>query len=117
MSTDFRQRHMKIVNLSAAALIVVALSGCSAAGSPTRRDDSPTGSARPSTNSAEGSTPMATTPAAEPTPPAAPSPRTGARGAPNPPAPQGADPEHPRDLVGPPMTITGTVTTAGGCTI
>jgi hypothetical protein len=36
---------------------------------------------------------------------------------PNPPTTQGADPEYPRDLVGPPMTITGTVTTAGGCTI
>jgi hypothetical protein len=109
---------MKTVNLSATALVIIMLSGCSAAGSPTRKDDSPAGSAPPGTVSSEGSAAVPTTPpAGEPTPPTAPSPRTGDPPVPNPPATQGADPEYPRDLLGAPMTITGTVTTAGGCAV
>lgn len=58
-----------------------------------------------------------TPPPAGPTPPVAAPPRTGDPGAPNPPASHGADPEQPRDLVGAPMTVTGTVTVVGGCTV
>jgi hypothetical protein len=57
---------------------------------------------------------MATTPpAAAPDPPSGAAPRTGDPAAPKP----TADPEYPRDLAGPPVTVTGTVTVEYGCVI
>jgi hypothetical protein len=44
-------------------------------------------------------------------------PPAGDPGAPRPPASHGADPEQPRDLVGAPVTVTGTVTIVDGCTV
>jgi hypothetical protein len=38
-------------------------------------------------------------------------------GVPTPPTGPGAGPEQPRDLVGPPMTVTGAVTVADGCVV
>jgi hypothetical protein len=85
---------MKIAKSLVVAVLVI-LAGCSASGDATRVNESP----------AAGST--------EP----APSPRTGDRSTPTPPATAGADPEQPRDLVGPPITIAGTVRIVGGCTL
>ncbi|NJC67771.1 hypothetical protein HC028_25180 [Planosporangium flavigriseum] len=82
---------MKIATPVAAVAAVVLLSACSSAGPAYRVLESPSPVPRPSVSASEGSTPMASAPS--------------------------ADPQQPMDLAGGPTTLTGTVSTAGGCAI